>query len=76
MFIAHDLSVVRFISNRIAVIHQGNIVELAEAELKHFYAPYTRSLLSARLPCPTPSMKKKLLVYNPPATIIQSDKPA
>lgn len=46
LFIAHDLSVVRFISDRIAVIHQGVIVEVAETEelFKHPIHPYTQSL--------------------------------
>ena len=48
LFIAHDLSVMRFICDRIAVIHKGVIVELAEAEqlFTHPLHPYTRALLS------------------------------
>ncbi len=68
MFIAHDLSVMRYISDRIAVIHQGNIVELAEADelVTHAMHPYTRALLSA-IPMPDPirERKKKLLTYDP-----------
>ena len=68
LFIAHDLSVMRYISDRIAVIHKGNIVELADAEelVTHAIHPYTRSLLSA-IPMPNPRLerKKKLLVYDP-----------
>lgn len=68
LFIAHDLSVVRFISDRIAVIHKGRIVELAEAEelFAHPLHPYTKALLSA-VPNPNPYLErsKKLLVYDP-----------
>ena len=68
LFIAHDLSVMRYISDRIAVIHKGNILELADAEelVTHPLHPYTRSLLSA-IPMPDPrrERQKKLLVYDP-----------
>ena len=68
LFIAHDLSVVRFISDRIAVIHKGKLVELAESEqlFAHPLHPYTRALLSA-IPMPDPASEKgkKLLVYDP-----------
>lgn len=68
LFIAHDLSVVRFICDRIAVIHKGRLVELAESEelFAHPFHPYTRALLSAiPLPDPIAEKKKKLLVYDP-----------
>ena len=60
LFIAHDLSVVRFISDRIAVISKGRIVELAEAEelFLHPLHPYTKALLSA-VPIPDPGLEKK-----------------
>ena len=68
LFIAHDLSVMRYISDRIAVIRKGNIVELADAEelVTHPLHPYTRSLLSA-IPMPDPrrEREKQLLVYDP-----------
>ena len=59
MFIAHDLSVVRFIADRIAVIHLGRIVEIADSEelFKHPLHPYTISLLSA-VPMPDPIVEK------------------
>ena len=60
LFIAHDLSVVRYISDRIAVIHKGKIVELAEAEelFLHPLHPYTQSLMAA-IPIPDPILEKK-----------------
>ena len=68
LFVAHDLSVVRFICDRIAVIHKGKIVELAESEelFAHPLHPYTRALLSA-IPQPDPiaERQKKLLIYDP-----------
>ena len=59
LFIAHDLSVMRFICDRIAVIHKGVIVELAEAEqlFAHPLHPYTRALLSA-IPIPDPRLAR------------------
>ncbi len=78
LFIAHDLSVVRFISDRIAVIHKGRIVELAESEelFKNPLHPYTRALLSA-VPNPNPYIErsKKLQVYDPSVHDYRQDKP-
>ena len=58
MFIAHDLSIIRYISDRIAVMHQGYVVELGPAE--EIYSnplhPYTKSLLTA-IPQPDPKTK-------------------
>ena len=78
LFISHDLSVMRFICDRIAVIHKGVIVELAETEklFAHPLHPYTRALLSA-IPMPDPdSEKKKVLeVYDPSCHNYETDKP-
>lgn len=68
LFIAHDLSVMRFITDRIGVIHKGRIVEMGETQelITHAIHPYTRALLSA-IPMPDPrhEKEKKLLVYDP-----------
>ena len=78
LFIAHDLSVMRFICDRIAVIHKGVIVELSETEklFAHPLHPYTRARLSA-IPMPDPeSEKKKVLeVYDPSQHHYETDKP-
>lgn len=60
LFIAHDLSVMRFICDRIAVIHKGVIVELSETEklFAHPLHPYTRALLSA-IPMPDPESERE-----------------
>jgi oligopeptide transport system ATP-binding protein len=77
LFIAHDLSVVRFISDRIAVIHKGKIVELAETEMLFDCPlhPYTRSLLSA-IPTPNPRIErnKKIESYDPGSSHYDYDK--
>lgn len=78
LFIAHDLSVMRFITDRIAVIHKGRIVELAPTEklFAHPLHPYTKALLSA-IPMPNPVLekKKKLLVYDPEMHDYMIDRP-
>ncbi len=67
LFIAHDLSVVKYFSDRIGVMYYGNMVELAETDelFAHPLHPYTRSLLSA-IPLPDPHAEKKRtrIVYN------------
>ncbi len=78
LFIAHDLSIVRFISDRIGVIYKGNIVEIAEAEELFDYPlhPYTRSLISA-IPIPDPKLEKNkvLFTYDPSVHDYSEEQP-
>ena len=78
LFIAHDLSIVRFISDRIGVIYKGDIVEVAEAEELFDFPmhPYTRSLISA-IPIPDPALEKNkvLFTYDPSVHDYSVDKP-
>ena len=78
LFIAHDLSVVRYFSDRIAVIHKGRIVEIAETdELFNFpLHPYTHSLLQA-VPMPDPRIEKakELVVYDESTRDFSGGKP-
>ena len=68
LFIAHDLSVVKYFCDRIAVMYFGNIVELASSDelFAHPLHPYTKALLSA-IPKPDPLSEKvrKRFVYKP-----------
>ena len=78
LFIAHDLSIVRYISDRIAVIYKGDIVEIAETEELFDYPlhPYTRSLISA-IPIPDPKLEKHkvLRTYDPSAHDYSTEQP-
>ena len=68
LFIAHDLSVVKYFSDRIGVMYYGKMVELATSDelFAHPLHPYTKSLLSA-IPLPDPDYEKdrKRIIYNP-----------
>ena len=80
LFIAHDLSVVKYFSDRIGVMYFGNMVELADADelFAHPRHPYTRSLLSA-IPLPDPHTEKnrQRITYNSLAAHDYSvDKPS
>ena len=78
LFISHDLSVMRFICDRICVIHKGVLVELADTEelFKYPIHPYTEALLSA-IPMPDPKHEKNkvLKVYDPGVHDYSVDKP-
>ena len=68
MFIAHDLSVVKYFSDRIGVMYFGKLVELADSDelFRNPLHPYTKSLLSA-IPLPDPIYEKQRtrIIYNP-----------
>lgn len=78
LFIAHDLSVMRYITDRIAIIQKGIIVELAETEklFANPLHPYTRALMSA-IPVPNPRVEKRkvLEVYDPSCHNYSAQKP-
>ncbi len=78
LFIAHDLSVVKYISDRIAVIYHGHLVELASANrlFEKPLHPYTKALLTA-VPIPDPELErnKKIIVYDGSCHDYSVDKP-
>lgn len=78
LFIAHDLSVVRYFSDRIGVMYLGKLVEVAESDelFAHPMHPYTRALLSA-IPVPDPETERgrKRIVYDPSVHDYSADKP-
>jgi|SRR5690554_192678 len=78
LFIAHDLSVVKFLCDRIAVMYFGRIVEIAPSDelFKNPLHPYTKALLST-IPLPDPDYEKtrKRIIYNPSLRKFTVDKP-
>ncbi len=78
LFIAHDLSVVKYFSKRIGVMHNGKLVEMGNSEdiYKRPLHPYTKALLSA-IPIPDPSQEKqrKRTYYNDEVHDYSKEKP-
>jgi len=72
LFIAHDLSVIEHISDRVAVMYLGQLVELAEVDslFRHYQHPYTEALLAA-IPLPDPEQPRNepLLIGDPPSPL-------
>ena len=78
LFIAHDLSMVKYISDRIGVMHKGKLVELASSDdlYENPLHPYTKSLLSA-IPLPDPDYEKtrERIKYDPSIHDYSSESP-
>ena len=78
LFIAHDLSVVKYFSDHIGVMYNGKLVEVAEADELYNYPihPYTKSLLSA-IPLPDPNYERhrKRIYYDPSIHNYEKEKP-
>ena len=76
LFISHDLSVVRYLCDRIAVMYLGRIVEIAEKDelYDNTFHPYTKCLISS-IPIPDPDVRRHAMIlegdvpspYNPPS---------
>lgn len=65
LFISHDLSVIRYVCDRVAVMYLGKIVEVAQTEelFKESFHPYTKALISA-VPIPDPTVKRERLILH------------
>lgn len=77
LFIAHDLSVVKYISDRIGVMYGGKLVEVATAEelFSRPLHPYTKALLSAiPLPDPDAERRRKRVIYDPAADMAYGEQ--
>ena len=80
LFIAHDLNIVKYISDRIAVMYLGNVVELASSDelYKNTLHPYSQALLSA-VPIPDPAeeaQKKRIIIAGDvPSQMCRRDRP-
>ena len=79
LFIAHDLSIMHYITNRLAVIYKGQIVEMGDTEtvFRHALHPYTRALLSA-IPQPDPLTERDRITerYDPSVHHYDQDPPS
>lgn len=77
LFIAHDLSMVKYISDRVGVMYKGKLMELATSDelFKNPLHPYTKSLLSA-IPLPNPSYERERvrITYDPSIHDYELDK--
>jgi oligopeptide/dipeptide ABC transporter ATP-binding protein len=76
VFISHDLSVVRHMSDRIGVMYLGRIVEMADAEDLYHHArhPYTKALLSA-IPLPDPTAEKQRIILTGEVPSVENPPP-
>lgn len=79
LFIAHDLSMVKYISDRVGVMYKGRLMELAKAEdlYAHPLHPYTKSLLSAiPLPDPQTERTRRRIAYDPSVHDYSQEQPS